>query len=520
MIKALPYLVKKYPNIIYLVIGETHPAVRKNEGEKYRNELTNLVKKLGLQNNVKFYNKYMTLNEIVDYLKATDIYISPATDANQSVSGTMSYALGCGKPIISTSSSYAKYIISDKNGILVRPKKTADMTRAILELLRQPKLMSSMGEEAYKLSRSMIWPNVASSYFKIYQKFADIKPEARKLPEIKLDHVKRMTDNRGMLQFAKYSKPQTRYGYTLDDNARALVACIQYYKDNPDNDVLEMIRTYLGFIKFVQRQGGSMSNAVTYGWKKDRTKDDDVQGRGIWALGYAAAAGFIPEEIRDEAERILERSLKIAESLESPRAIAFAITGLYHYVKKYPQRKAESILRMLAKKQTAFYKKHSTPQWKWFEEYLTYSNSKLAESMFYAYDVTGDKKYLDIANESLRFLTKITFKNGQYWPIGQNGWYFRDKERSYFDQQPEDTASMVQTKLAAYKITGEKHHLEEAFNAFHWFLGRNHLNQMVYDEATGGCYDGIHQDRVNLNQGAESTISYLMARLELEEHVK
>ena len=175
---------------------------------------------------------------------------------------------------------------------------------------------------------------------------------------------------------------------------------------------------------------------------------------------------------------------------------------------------------MLDKKQVVFYKKHSTPQWKWFEEYLTYSNSKLAESMFYAYDVTGDKKYLDIANESLRFLTKITFKNGQYWPIGQNGWYFRDKERSYFDQQPEDTASMVQTKLAAYKITGEKHHLEEAFNAFHWFLGRNHLNQMVYDEATGGCYDGIHQDRVNLNQGAESTISYLMARLELEEHVK
>ena len=518
-IRALPSIVKKYPNVLYMILGITHPILRRHEGEKYRNSLIAEVKKLGLQNNVKFYDKYMSINEIVEHLKATDIYVCSAKDMGQSVSGTITYALGCGRPVVSSASLYAKYIINNKNGILVRPKKPGDISRAVLKILKNHKLIRSMSRNAYEISRPMTWPNVAASYLKLYQKVADINPKENKLPEIKLDHLIRLTDEFGMLQFAKYSKPQTRYGYTLDDNARALIASIKYYQQSPKLEILTLIKKYLEFIKFVQRKNGSMANAVSYDRINDRTQDEDVQGRGIWALGYAASADFLPEKIRDQAEEMLTRMLTVAKKLESPRAIAFAIIGFYHYLKKYPQRKARNVLSDLAKKLSYHFAKSSTEKWSWFEEYLTYSNSKLSESMFYAFDITKNKKYLDIGRKSLNFLKKITFKGSQYWPIGQNGWYFRQKERSYFDQQPEDTASMVQTKLVAYRITGNKQHLNDAINAFGWFLGKNHLNQNVYDEATGGCCDGIHQDRLNLNQGAESTLSYLMARLDLEEFV-
>ena len=176
-----------------------------------------------------------------------------------------------------------------------------------------------------------------------------------------------------------------------------------------------------------------------------------------------------------------------------------------------------TLFKKLAEEQVSLYREVAVPEWLWFENHLSYSNSKIPESLFYAYDLTKNKKYLEVAEKSLEFLSQITFEKHHYTPIGQNGWYFRNKKRSFFDQQPEDTASMVQTKTVAYKVTGNKDHLEDAFRAFQWFLGKNHLGQMVYDEVTGGCYDGIGQYALNLNQGAESTISYLLARLALEE---
>lgn len=516
-IRALPEVIKKFPNIIYVVVGATHPNIVREKGEVYRNSLVAEVQKLGLENHVKFYNKYLDLDELTKYLKATDVYISPATDEGQSVSGTLSYAMGFGRPVVATASSYAQFLVTPQTGVLVPVKNPSALTKALTELLADDKKIKWMSKEAYEHTRPMTWPNVATSYFNLYQEFADLEAEDDKLPEMKLDHLRRMTDSFGIFHFAKYSKPEKRYGYSLDDNARALVVVAKAYQTQPDPELEKLMNVYLSFIKFTQRPNGKFANIVTYQKVKDATADEDVQGRAVWALGYVARAENLPEEIRSKAEKILLKTINFLPKLTSPRAIAFAMTGLYFYLKENSKPSLLKTFNKMADAQVAQYQEFASEDWHWFEDQLTYSNSKLAESLFYAYDLTKNATYLDVAKKTLKFLKQITFEKDHYMPIGQNGWYFRNKKRAYFDQQPEETSTMVETKVVAYKTTGDKQYLKDALRVFNWFLGKNHLGQMVYDEATGGCYDGVGQYAINLNQGAESTISYLLARLALEE---
>lgn len=516
-IRALPKIVKNFPNAIYLILGETHPVIRRNEGESYRNFLMKEVERLNLKNHVKFYNKYLSLEEIIKFLKSSDIYISPTTDTNQSVSGTLSYALGCGRPIISTTTSYAKYLLKEDNtGILVRPKNSGDFTKAVISLLNNPQKIKVMSVAAYEASRHMTWPNVAAQHFKIYQKIADLVPE-NKLPPIKMDHVIRMTDAFGIFHHAKYSTPEPRYGYSLDDNARALIACVDYYKISPSPTIANLIKTYLNFIKSVANSDGSFSNIVSRKKIIDRTKDEDVQGRNIWALAHASCAHHLPEEIQKEAFVLYRGALSYLPKLSSPRAVSFAINGLRDRMACCSSNHEKEILKKFANTLIDAYKERASLDWQWFEDHLTYSNSKLPEALYQAYEILQQKIYLTVAEKTLDFLTNITFDKDHYAPIGQNGWYFRNKKRAYFDQQPEDSASMVQTKIIAYEITKNRKHLDDAFSAFRWFLGDNHIHQMVYNESTGGCHDGVGEHSINLNQGAESTISYLMARLAFEK---
>ena len=517
-IRALPKVIKKFPNLVYLIIGETHPSVRKKEGEKYRNFLNKQVKKLGLKNNVKFYNKYISLEEIIRFLQATDLYISTSIDSSQSVSGTLSYALGCGRPIISTPTDYAKHIINERNGILVPFHNSYDVSKAILSLLSNEKMMRKMGACAYKDTRSMIWPNVAESYFKLYKKIAEIETEENKLPEIKFDHIIRLTDNFGVIQHARYSKPEKRFGYSSDDIARALIISGMHYKNNPSPQLEKLMNIYINFIKFAQRKDGSFVNIISYRKEKDKTCEEDVQGRTIWALGYIASQNYLPKKIRTEALKSFKKTLPCLKKIKAPRSIAFVMIGLYFYLKSFPQDiKLKKIFEKLADHLVELYKQNASYEWPWFENFLTYSNSKLPEALFYAYSLLRKTSYLKVAQSSLNFLDSITFGPKYYAPIGQKGWYFRDKNRSYFDQQPEDVSSMVQTKIIAYKVTKNKKHLDDALKAFQWFLGKNYLSLMVYDELTGGCHDGLGQYELNLNQGAESSICYLMARLSFED---
>lgn len=517
-IRALPKIIKRFPNLVYLIIGGTHPNVRRKEGEKYRNFLNKQVKKLGLKNNVKFYNKYISLEEIIRFLQATDLYVSTSIDPKQSVSGTLSYALGCGRPVISTPTNYAKSIINERNGVLVPFRDSSEISKAILSLLSNEKKMRKMGSVAYKNTRAMIWPNVAESYFKLYKKIAKIGTKENKLPEIKFDHIFRLTDSFGIIQHARYSKPEKRFGYSSDDVARALIISGMYYENNPSLQLEKLMNIYLDFIKFAQRKDGSFANIISYKKERDKTCEEDVQGRTIWALGYIASQNYLPKKIKTEAFKYFKKSLLCLKKIKAPRSISFAMTGLYFYLKFSPQDiKLKKIFEKLADHLVELYKQNTSCDWPWFENFLTYSNSKLSEALFYAHSLLKKKQYLKIALSSLNFLDSITFSPKYYAPIGQKGWYFRDKNRSYFDQQPEDVSSMVQTKITAYKVTKNKKHLEDALKAFQWFLGKNYLNLMVYDELTGGCHDGLGQYELNLNQGAESSICYLMARLSFED---
>ncbi|MFZ5955709.1 MAG: glycosyltransferase [Nanoarchaeota archaeon] len=516
VIQSLPRLVDKYPNLLYIIIGETHPVVRREDGEKYRNKLISEVERLGLQNHVKFYNKFLTLNELIDYLSATDIYICTNLDEHQIVSGTLSYACGCGKAIISTPIVYAREILAENRGVLVNFEDPDSFTSAIDKILSKPEFKEALEKNVYSFSRSMIWSNVAARYLSIFNKVANLREEVvEKYPPIKLNHLQNLTDNFGCIQFSKLTIPDEDSGYTLDDNARALIAAVLHNELFDSEISLGLISTYMNFFERMQTESGFFQNFIDPK-KKLLSSSEDAFGRAVWSLGYVVNKSK-NKELKQKAEKMLLKAQNSFKNLGSLRAKAFCILGLYYY---YQQTKNEEYLKemiKLAQHLIEAYEHESFEAWQWFEPQLTYSNSRLPEALFLLYDVTKNAKYLEIAEKTLSFLSDLVFFNDYLVPIGQNGWYNRNGKRAFFDQQPVDACSMVHTYITAFKITSNPEYYKKAVLAFNWFLGRNHLNQMIYDENTGGCYDGLCRESVNLNQGAESTISYLLARLFLEE---
>lgn len=513
VIESLPKIVKKYPELLYLIIGETHPIVRKEDGEKYRNFLSDKIKELGLEKNVKFYNKYLTIDEIVQYLKATDIYISSGTNPNQITSGTLSYAMGCGRAVISTSFLHARDVINEERGTLVDFRNSKSFEKAIMNLLEKPELRKSMEKNSYYYTRPMTWPNVAMHYCDVFDKYLELKErEVESLPEIDTSHLIRLTDNFGVIQFAVQSEPDGNSGYTLDDNARAILVCTKHYEKFREFKQLDLMRTYLNYIKYVQRKDGRLYNLVS----KDKNINgwsEDAHGRAIWVLGYLISSPNIPEDFKRDAEVIIRRAILASDKISSPRSLAFIIQGLYYYNSIANSARIRKHIEQFANTLVGLYKISSNPSWKWFEAYMTYANSKLPEALLYAYLSTGKREYLDIGLESLNFLISKTFQKDLFVPVGQRGWYPQEGEKSVYDQQPIEASYMVQSLILAYKISRDEKYKKCALEAFQWFVGKNTLNQMVYDSTTGGCYDGIGEKAINLNQGAESTISYLLARL-------
>jgi len=515
IIESLPKIIKKFPNLVYLIVGETHPVVRKTEGEKYRNFLEKRIKELNLHDHVKFYNKYLKLNEIIRYIKATDIYISSGQDPNQITSGTLVYAMSCGRSIISTPFLHAKDIITDARGRLVEFQDSKLFAKAITELLSDEQLRKNMEREAYTYTRHMTWPNVALAYTKIFKDYLTI-PEiyVKRIPEINTSHLNRLTDNFGIIQFANYSIPDIESGYTLDDNARALFVCAKCYNRFGEYKQLKLIKTYLDYIKYVQAKNGKLYNYVDKHKKINfRAFSGDAHGRAIYTLGYITALKSLPSDLKNQAKKIFLKALPNVKRFLNPRSIAFSLIGIYYYNKNNYSEGNLTEIKRLADYLVSLYNLTSEEGWKWFEDKLTYSNSSLSESLFYAYLATKEKKYLNIAEQSLNFLILKTFHDGIFAPVGQDGWCIKDKHHSLYDQQPIDAGSMVQALVLAYKTTGKRDYLKYASKAFHWFLGKNFLQQMVYDEESGGCFDGIGKSSLNINRGAESTLAYLTARL-------
>ena len=538
VIEALPDIVRKYPDTLYIIFGVTHPNVLKHDGESYRNMLIQKTYSLGLVDNVKFYNRYFSLDELLQFLKATDIYVSTSLDPNQSVSGTLSYALGTGRPVISTPFAQAKEDITDDVGMLVEFRNPETYTNAIARLVGDKTLREQLGKNAYFKTRKMIWPNVAVEYTKMFSTYAGELREICKqksLPGINLDHMARLTDDFGIVQFAELTSPDLSSGYTLDDNARALVAaglCYEKFGEKikigqtsrQKKDLPALLRTYLDFIVFVSEKGGHFENYVNYDKTLNRElnqKDnlEDANSRALYALAFTAASDSVPRAIKEKALGLLGHKMAANISFSSPRAAAFYVKGIYLLLAKrinIGQYDLNGVLRNYCDTLVAHYNDSSSGDWQWFERYLTYSNGVLPEALMLGYNITQEKKYYDISRKTMEFLLKESFVGDAYVPIGQDGWRHQDGQRHYYDQQPEEVSALICALKSFGMVTGDKSYQKLMHKIFSWFLGENTLNQVIYDRTTGGCYDGLSENNVNLNQGAESTISYLLARLQFE----
>ncbi|WP_298121062.1 glycosyltransferase [Flavobacterium sp.] len=522
-IEALPKIIEKFPNVIYLVIGKTHPEVLKRDGEKYRNFLYEKVYELGLQNNVRFINRYLSLQELMDYLQRTKIYFFTSKDPNQAVSGTLAYALACGCPVISTPIPHAKELL-DGAGINFDFQNSEQLAEATIKLLYDPKLLKEMRLNALHKISPTSWQNAAIAHIELTKSsLAKHKVELKyELPKISLDHIKRLTTKDGMIQFSQISSPDLESGYTLDDNARALIAMTKHYEITNDVADLELITIYLDFIIFCQQDDGSFLNYVdqkgNFFLKNKDENLEDSNGRAIWALGeFSSYQNLFSEKLIEVAKIALKKSLKNIATFRSPRAIAFAIKGLYFYNLEINNVIIKVIITQLADNLVSKFRGVSDKNWKWFENYLTYANSLLPEAMLFASMSTGSLLYRKIAKTSFDFLLSIIFRDNQIKVISNQGWHHKDKSANDFGEQPIDVTYTILALNSFYNSFQEEGYFEKMETAFNWFLGKNHLHQIVYNPITGGCYDGLEEHHVNLNQGAESTVSYLMARLIFEE---
>lgn len=523
-LKALPEIIKHTPNVLYLILGKTHPNTIVNKKDNYRDSLETLVKELKIENHVSFINRYLEIDELLDYLKATDIYLFTSKDANQAVSGTFAYAMSCACPIVATAIPHTNEVLSSSEGILVAIEDSNQMAKGTIKLLSDVKLRESMALAAFEKTRASSWKNVALKQFDIYKKSINESLKITfKYPPIKLDHLKNMTTNLGIIQFSKISNPDINSGYTLDDNARALIAMCMHYKHFKKSSDLLYIDTYLSFIEYCQTDSGAFINYVdkhnNAHIKNDHVNLEDSNARAIWALGTVISLKkYLPKYFVNRAKLCLIQSLDWMKNLFSPRAIAFVIKGLYLYNSAEQDNIAILIIKKLSKNLITSYDVNAIKNWSWFENYLTYANSILPEAMLYSYLVTGKDSYKRVAIESFDFLLSKMFVNDHFKVISNQGWYIKDTIPNEYGEQPIDVSYTIQTLNLFYKTFEDPIYKYKMQTAFNWFLGENHLKQIMYDPSTGGCYDGLEKTNVNLNQGAESTICYLMGRIIMEQY--
>jgi len=532
VISALPEIVARYPETVYIVVGATHPHVLQHEGETYRLSLQWLAQQKGVESNVIFYNRFVSLEELVEFISAADIYITPYLNEAQITSGTLAYTVGAGKAVISTPYWYASEILSDGRGILFPFRDHKALAEQVINLLDNEAERHAMRKRAYMFGRKMIWSEVAQRYMESFErarierhsyippgfiaKALDKYPG--ELPPLKLDHLQNMTDKTGMLQHALFTVPNYSHGYTTDDNARALLVSILLEELGNDKSFVLASR-YLAFLGFAfNEQTKRFRNVMDYqrNWLED-DGSDDCQGRSLCALGTVLNHSNTVA-LCSMAGLLFELALPSILLTTSPRAWAFALIGIDEYLQKFSgDRRVEQIRNELAERLLILYQSNRLDEWRWHERELSYCNAVLPHALLVCGKSIPNVTMTEAGLESLTWLTDLQHANeGHFVPIGSNGFFQHQGERARFDQQPIEAQAMVSACLEAYRITGNKQWHKEARRAFEWFIGYNDLNLQIYDPTTGGCRDGLHPDRANENQGAESTLAFLQSLLELQ----
>ncbi len=547
VIQAMPQILAKHKNAVYMVAGATHPHILRREGDKYRASLQALAKEVGVESQVIFHDRFVAPEEMVEFIGAADIYITPYRHEAQVVSGTLAYALGAGKAIISTPYWHAIELLDDRRGALVPFQNPDAIAQKTIELLDTPAMRHAMRKRAYLFARDMVWKRVAQGYMESFSRVRSERMESPRvqfaarmtqksldqLPELKLDHIQHLTDDTGMLQHSIFTIPNRREGYTTDDNARALIFSIMVghepqenklsRKDearNSDSSDPNSVGVYLSFLEHAFNPAKSrFKNFLRYDRRwNEPVGSEDSHGRALWGLGTVLGRSR-DQGFRGAAGRLFEYSLPTVLEFHSPRAWAYTLLGIQEYLTSYPgDRDAQKVRTALSRRLLEMYESIRRPDWKWFEKVVAYGNARLPQSLLLVGEACSDDRMISAGLESLDWLLEMqrSEAGGHFVPIGSQGFYLQGGEKARFDQQPIEAAGAVSASLQAYRMTGNSRWRSAAWSAFNWFLGDNDLQVPLYDSSTGGCRDGLHPDRANENQGAESTLSFLMALLEMQ----
>ena len=522
-IAALPEIVRRHPDVVYLVLGATHPRLVAHEGERYRQSLERLAEEHGVAEHVVFCNRFVSAGELTEFITAADIYVTPYLQEGQITSGTLAYVFGAGNAVVSTPYWHARELLADGRGILVPFRDAHAIAEGVCMFLDDPALLARTRREAYQSGREMIWPAIARRYLECFQRALAAPPhpagsrQTYELPDLRLDHIVRMSDGTGIFQHATFNVPNFHEGYCTDDNARAFILSNLLERLTP----LEPLATnYLAFLAAaLNPESGRFRNFMSHShqWLEDAGSEDS-HGRALWAVGVGAGRSRNAGHRRLSAH-LFERALPVVASFNSPRAWAFALLGIHEYLRRFPEHAAAAAAcEGLTCKLVKLWQICATEDWPWFEDYATYDNARLCQALILAGQgmrVHGDA--LAIGLKSLRWLISVqTTGDGHFRPIGSNGFHTKQGVRADFDQQPVESQAMVAACLEAFRITEDRFWADEAHRAFEWFLGRNDLGLPLYDHATGGCSDGLHHDRVSANQGAESSLAFQLSLAEIK----
>jgi glycosyltransferase involved in cell wall biosynthesis len=525
VVKALPKIVEKHPDVMYVVLGNTHPGVIKNSGEEYRDYLKSLAAQLKVSQHLSFINKFVAEDELIDYLTAAEVYVTPYLNEAQITSGTLSYAVGAGAAVVSTPYWHATELLADGRGRLFDFKNAEALAETVNELLDNDDTLKELKENAYEYGLHLRWPATGAAYIKVAQEasarhdFSDkilknsiVDPEI--LPKFSLTHVLRLTDDTGIVQHAKYGIPNLKEGYCLDDNARALIMALMAYQRNKSNDAFKLLPIYLSYIHYMQTDDGNFRNFLSFDRRYlDEVGSEDSFGRTVWALGHLISCAA-SNSYREFAMEIFHKSFPHFKTLKHLRGQANTIIGISLYLQVFPtdEGMVQELVR-LTQPMIDAYENNQSEDWQWFEEKMTYDNAILPLALLHSAEITGNEKAKQIALKTMAFLDKLTLSNGYLSPVGNDGWYYRGGSFPTFDQQAIETMAMVLMHFQAYQIFRKPQYIEKMFLSYKWFLGENTLRAPLYDHETKGCCDGLLPTGINRNQGAESTLAYLISHL-------
>jgi len=534
VIDALPAILARHPETVYIVLGATHPHVKEHDGESYRIKLASRAARLGVEGAVIFHDRFVSNYELADFLCAADIYVTPYLNMQQSTSGTLAYAVGGGRAVISTPYRHATELLADGRGVLVPRADSGAIATEVIDLLSDDAKRSEMGQRAAAYGADKLWPVVAGRYLATFERARiEHKRERRnkhnartlvapvvELPDVNLEHLGVLTDATGILQHATYSVPSYAEGYCLDDNARALL--LMALAEDAGTDVPKRVRSlatrYLAFVHHAyDASHRRFRNFMTYTRQWDsKVPSDDCHGRAVWALGTVVGRSTDPGRL-SLAGALFQSSLPPVVEHTSPRSWAYALLGIAEYMRAFRGDSTVSAVQTtLAQRLLDLYRRSSSRDWPWFEDRLTYCNARLPQALIVTSEWSADPSMREVGVTALDWLVQLQMtKEGYFAPIGSDGFYVRGGERARFDQQPVEAGSFVSACLDARRITGDARWYAIARRGFDWFLGHNHLEKPLYEPSTGACHDGLHVDRVNANQGAESTLSFLLALFEL-----